>query len=146
MADEQKRERFVRWQNLTIVEMGKTINIFLGILFATLGFTISQLIRPEFVFLCDFSNISIIFGTALLFVSIVLFLLTVWNRQNDLRFTTKLTYEKWKNPGSNTVKEFRDLTKEYGDCTHFLFKWGLITAGLSEFLIMLGFSIKVIEY
>ena len=48
--EDKDNNSFVRWQQLSISEMGKMISLFLGIAFATIGFVVSQLIGADFIF------------------------------------------------------------------------------------------------
>ena len=135
-------ERFIRWQQITIAETGKTISLFLAVSFATIGFVINQLSRADFRFKNCWDNVFVISGTILLLVSISIFLYTILNRLKDFRKTTqKIKSEKDKDYFLKDKLEKE--TKKIGKITWALFNFGLWTFGISEFFIIIGFIIQV---
>lgn len=143
-SPENDNQSFVRWQQLTIDERGKSINLFLGMLFATLGFVISKLTDSDFSFSNDTSKWLILSGTSFNTLSIFLFILTILNRLKDFRITTRLAKISYIKQNGETDSLKRQATKA-GEETHKLHRSALIIFGISEVLIVLGFIFQIAE-
>ena len=90
-------ERFVRWQQITLKELGKVISLFLGIEFATIGFVVTQLTSLNLTCKNYWSVFLMMLGTVLLLINIIMFLYLTLNRLTDFRKTTqKIKAEKDK--------------------------------------------------
>jgi hypothetical protein len=87
---EKRNDSFVRWQQRSIDERGKTINLFLGMSLATIGFVITQLTKTEFKFVNCKSKTSIIVGTLLLLLSVLFLIWLTLNRLNDFRESARI--------------------------------------------------------
>ncbi len=147
MEDEPKKINkvsFIRWQQVSINERGKAINLFLSMSFATIGFVISQLIKTDFKFKCCCDEILIAVGTCLLLFHVIFLLSLVLNRLKGFRLTTKIAKLRDKNP-PDEVGLLRKENKEIDACTHFLFGLSVLIFAIAEPLIILGFIINVFD-
>ena len=135
-------ERFVRWQQITLKELGKVISLFLGIEFATIGFVVTQLTSLNLTCKNYWSVFLMMLGTVLLLINIIMFLYLTLNRLTDFRKTTqKIKAEKDKN--FSLINELDIETKKLGEITWSLFESSLLVFGISEGLIILGFVLKI---
>jgi hypothetical protein len=48
MSSNQYRERFIRWQSVTIIQLGYTVNLILGLATGSLGFSLTLLKDKHF--------------------------------------------------------------------------------------------------
>ena len=146
MADyntpENNNESFVRWQQKTLEERGKTINLFLGMSFATVGFVITQLMKNDFKFKTSCVEKLLGFGTSILLLAIVALIWLVLNRLKGFRITTQLAK-------SSHIKEngeidiLRKKSKKIDSSTHTLFTVSLVLFGIAETLVVIGFILQV---
>lgn len=139
---ENNNESFVRWQQLTIGERGKAINLFLGVLFATVGFVISRLTDDDFSFYSATSKWAILIGTLLGLLSICGFIAVILNRLKDFRLTTKiarLSYIK----ENGEIGSLRKQADKAGDVTHKFHRISLVLFALAELFVVVGFIIQV---
>ena len=82
-------ERFVRWQGRTIEQMGRVINLLIGIETAIVGFNISKLTEMEF-YPSDEVKFDLKAGTIILVLSLILLLFTQYNRLLSFRITAQI--------------------------------------------------------
>jgi hypothetical protein len=141
---DNNRESFIRWQQVTINERGKTINLFLGMSFATLGFVINELTKSDFHFRFCCDRFLIIVGTFLLLLNIVTLILLVLNRLKDFRLTTEIS-KKRECSDSSVITSLKKESECTGKVTHNLFILSLVLFTCAESLIVLVFIINVID-
>jgi hypothetical protein len=129
-----QKESFVRWQSITITQLGYALNLTLGFAAASLGFLLTLLKDREFTP----SNC----GKWAFVVSLLSHLLSmglgVWcvlNRLADFRETTQIAGDRaeLKRKGKSDteidseLKPRRDEVKRKGKCTWLLFKAQIVT-------------------
>lgn len=134
--------RFVRWQQLSISEMGKTISLFLGIAFTTIGFVVSQLISADFIFRNYWDKFLFSFGSVVLLAHIVVSLILTLNRLKDFKQTAKIVRAKLKNKKSD-IADLRQEVERISSKTWCLFSSSLWLFGIAELLIIIGFVVQI---
>jgi len=135
-----KNDSFVRWQSVSINQLGFTSNLIFTINLAVLGFLINKIIDKNFVLLCE--------GKALftigLFLMILCFLTGIainLTRLYDFRLTAKTARKREKNENSPELKNLRKTTKNLGKSTWIIFIIQLTLFGLGLISIFLSMII-----
>lgn len=141
-------ESFVRWQAITIGQLGYAIGLLLTIATAMLGFAFSLLKEKNFSLTCWQK---FLFSSALLLLvsSITLGLLCVINRLHDFRETTAIARdrEQWGRDGLQAVEiesklqSRRDHTKRLGKRTWGLFWSQAATFGLGTITLVVALAL-----
>jgi hypothetical protein len=132
--------RFVRWQSITLAQLGYTLNVILGLATASLGFAFVSLKQSDFELgkaRCPF-NASLL----LLFGSIACGIWCSVNRLCDFRQTARIARrEQQLFREDKELKTERQEVKRLGQRTWTIFWWqiGLFAAG--ETLLGLAFVI-----
>ena len=83
-------DKFVRWQQLTIGQLGNFTNLILTFSVATIGFAVDKLTNSEFELIC-FARPYYLLGVVVLFSSILIGLILALNRLLDFRKTMRKT-------------------------------------------------------
>ncbi len=127
----EDKERFIRWQRITIDYMGYAINTLLLITTASIGFIIAYLtettIRDQYFY-------AIFHGTIILVFNVLLLLALIVNRLIDFRGTTSNIKAK---------KEVVD-TKFVGKITWFLFYASILVFMMGQSFIVFGFINRIL--
>jgi hypothetical protein len=144
------RERYVRWQQRAISEMGKTINHFLTITIATLGFSVAYLLRDDFYLTDHTHKILVGLGVLLLVLNTGVLLFLIHNRQQDLRLTSQKVGLKKKEKCDNKshaedISYLTSKTKDLGNRTWTLYNLSLIIFFIAEILIVVGFACQIVN-
>lgn len=140
------RERFIRWQQLTIEQLSYANNLFLVLALAFLSFFSSQT-NLKFSFNCLLLTIQI-FSYLSLGVSFIIGILTVLNRLKDFRSTHQLVKnKKLRFEYHQKIRENLDITKieseinkyqmttdELGPKTWSLFQWQIWSFSIGTLL------------
>jgi hypothetical protein len=144
----EHRGSFVRWQAITIAQLGYVIGLLLSIATAMLGFAFTQVKdatwSPNPCEKFVFSG-----GLVLLTLSIAFALACAINRLCDFRETTKIARdrEKWVRKGceeleiDRQLKPRRDHTENLGKCTWILFWCKAATFSLGVLFLILALAI-----
>jgi hypothetical protein len=133
---------FVRWQAITITQLGYAVNLVLTFATASLGFVLSMVKDRDFTPNCwgrcflDFSGLA-------LGVSVAVGLWCVVNRLSDFRVTAKIarfrqTWPERKEPLS--IRRMRRTTKKLGKLTWQLFCWQVSTFAVGVLALMSSFA------
>ena len=133
---------FVRWQGRTIEELGKAINLLLGLCLATMGFVISKLLDKDFQFNSCSIKTTVIIGTSIILVSTILLLILIYNRLLAFRSTTQIARKREKNDTAN-ITDLRQEVKRKDKYTWTLFSLSIGSFILGELFIIIGFIIEV---
>ncbi|MEK7144586.1 MAG: hypothetical protein AAB794_01870 [Patescibacteria group bacterium] len=141
--EDKDNNSFVRWQQLSISEMGKMISLFLGIAFATIGFVVSQLISADFIFRNYWDKFLFSFGSVVLLAHIVVSLILTLNRLKDFKQTAKIARAIQKEESISTIDNLRDELEVVGGNTWCLFRSSLWLFGIAESLIIIGFIVQI---
>ena len=117
------RESFVRWQEITITQLGYAVNLILSFAAASLGFLLTLLKDNDFTprhLEKGFFDLSLV----LLGLSIVSGILCVINRLRDFRETKSIARDRarWKKKGISGV-QIDELLKPRRDDVNKLGKW-----------------------
>lgn len=134
---------FVRWQGITITQMGYAVNLILTLATASLGFAITLLkdakVHPGYC-----GRWVLFLGVLLLIASVAFGVLCVWNRLKDFEETAQIARcrEKMVDQGvaKPSIDEYlstrRDENDERGRRTKMLFAWQLRTFGFGVCLLV----------
>ena len=132
MANTNEDESFVRWQGITISQLGYAVNLILGLAVAALGFVITLLLNKEFI---PVSWMKCTFSVALLslLASIGIGIWCVVNRLRDFRATKEVARKREKGATDSELQPLRDLSGMLGSKTWWLFWWqiGMFGAGIA---------------
>ena len=129
MGEDKYRERFVRWQSITITQLGYAVNLILGLSTAALGFSLTLLKDPSFA-PQGLQKLFFDLSVSLLLASTGVGLWCVCNRLKDFRTTMRNTRvgDKLKRAHEPEAEIGRRLNKprtearKLGKCTWLLFK------------------------
>jgi hypothetical protein len=120
---------FVRWQGITIEQLGYSINLILTFSVASLGFAVNLLTNKDYnpdhwgkgLFLlgCFFLLISLGFG-----------IWVVLNRLKDFRTTAQIVKIKGRDAAVESLQCMRELAEKLGRRTRKLFSWQIATFGM----------------
>ena len=136
IADQEKdRESYVRWQELAITQLGYTINLFLTLSGAALGFALKILMQSQ----TPFSGPAhCLFHVALplLGLSIIAAIAANWTRVQDFRFTRRAARERMV--GGNNHEHYAKKADCYGDWTWGLFYFQTVSFGLGVVVFALS--------
>ena len=132
MANTNEDESFVRWQGITISQLGYAVNLILGLAVAALGFVITLLLNKEFI---PVSWMKCTFSVALLslLASIGIGIWCVVNRLRDFRATKEVARKREKGATDSELQPLRVLSGMLGSKTWWLFWWqiGMFGAGIA---------------
>ncbi len=144
----EHQESFIRWQGITIAQLGYVIGLFLTIATAMLGFAFT-LVKDGTLSTTPCEKA--VFSGALLLLtgSIVFGLICAINRLRDFRETTTIARdrEQWRRDGREAVdvdrslRPRRDHTKMLGECTWKLFWWQAGTFSFGALFLILALTI-----
>jgi hypothetical protein len=140
LRDEKFKERFIRWQKITLDQLSFLNNLIIVTSSGILTFEI-YLIFPEPKF--DINQMKIIlFSSICLSFSVMLGIITAINRLIDFKKTKELVRDRWKNESKNKIKDLELETDNLGRWT-----WNFFWGQLSFFLIGVGIlAILIILY
>ena len=136
----KKEGSFIRWQDITIRQMGYTINLILGLAAATLGFAITLLKEDIFFLSCwgkcffDIACLSFLF-------SIGFGIWLVLNRLKDFRVTMRIARRREGGDTEENLQPLRDITKRVGKRTWILLYCQVGSFGLGIILLILSIFI-----
>lgn len=140
------RESFTRWQSTTIQQLGYSINLFLALSTASLGFAFTVARNGDFQTHCWAKTLSSI--SLLLFaLSTSLGIAVTINRLCDFRKTSHIALdrERWLKEGASDVdgrlSERRAQVRRLGDRTWFLFYWQVAAFCVAILLLIIGLGI-----
>jgi len=132
---------FVRWQQKTLNERSNTVNLFLGMSFASVGFVITQPTKPDFYFKNCYDKFFIGIVSLVVLMAICLLVLMVLNRLRGFRITTQVA-RKAANGQIENFKIFRGRSDKIDKRTHSLFNTSLCIFVVGEIFIVVGFIIQ----
>jgi hypothetical protein len=144
----EHKESFVRWQGITIAQLGYVINLLLAFATASLGFGFSFVRECTFHPNC-FVRINFGLSLFLLLLSVVAGLLCVNNRLTDFRKTKDIARdrEQWCRDGVDPpeidarLSGRRTEVKTLGEKTWNLFRWQIWCFGLGAFFLVLTLAV-----
>jgi hypothetical protein len=148
MNNESKRtnDSFIRWQERSINELGKVINLLLSICLITIGFIVTKLLEQTFFAYNCYSKCLIIGGCLMLLLTIVLLLIIILNRLTSIRNTAHIARAREKNIIDNNIKKLRKEVKCKDQITWRLFISSIIIFSFGELSAIAGFAIQILKY
>lgn len=134
----EQKYRFVRWQTVLRDQLTFLNSLLLTISTGIVGFIISLLANPEFSLICC-QKIFFTSGFILTFISILMGLLTAFNRLLDFRTTVKKIKNEIAGSTQQDLVELKNSMDIYGKATWFFFYLQLISIGLGIMHLMIAF-------
>lgn len=135
----KKRDSFVRWQKITIDQLGYAVNLILALSTASLGFAVSLIVKKDFALTCG--GIIFFFLAILAFlISIALGIWCVINRLCDFRTTAETARRREEYASDQELYLLRAKYRKLGERTWTLF-WlqiGLFLYGILTFIASVG--------
>lgn len=130
---------FIRWQDISIRQLGFTTNLVLTIDIAIVGFVMSKIIDPLFILPCNGKALFTIglFILSLCFIAGIVINIT---RLYDYRLTAKTARKRTTDPNAQ-LDELRQTTKNLGTATWILLLIQLSLFGLGLVTVFLSFLI-----
>lgn len=122
-------ESFVRWQGITITQLGYAVNLIIGLTVATLGFSLSRLSDEKFI-LDGYGNWVFLISIICLLVSGGLGISCVINRLHDFRATAQISKNKENNSSKENIEGQRNLCQKLGARTWMFFKVQIVLFAL----------------
>jgi hypothetical protein len=137
-------DSFTRWQERLLNLRTHTINVFLGIDLATIGFIVSKILEKDFAFKNSFGAICLMSACILLLVNTIIILLLMLNRLNGFRKTTAIARKRSDtNIAGEELQKLRDESLENDNRTYWLFEVSTVLFSVGEFLAVIGFIIQI---
>lgn len=137
-----EKESFIRWQGRTIEELGKAINLLLGLCLATIGFVVSKLLDKDFHFINCNSRLIVFVGSIILLITVILLLFLIYNRLHAFKGTTQIARKRETNDRDN-INSLRTQVNQKDKLTWTLFNLSIVAFSLGELLVILGFIIEI---
>jgi hypothetical protein len=109
-----KDEKFTRWQQRSIEQLGFSINLILTLAWGTLGYTVATYDRTSSA--CPL-KCAFVFASVLLLCAVLFGIAASVTRLYDFRFTARTIREKEE----VEKNRLRAITNRLGSCTWFLF-------------------------
>src|SRR6266496_3651530 len=139
---------FIRWQAITITQLGYAVNLILGSATASLGFALTLAKDKEYAPGC-WGKCLWGFSVLLLLISVALGLWCVINRLRDFRKTKDIAKDREEMERANVAEAEirrklempREETRRIGETTWTLFNWQLGTFATAIPLLMIAFAV-----
>lgn len=131
-----KKDSFVRWQKISIQQLGFTTNLIFTINFALIGFIANKLTDTKFFILCNGKALFTI-GFIALSISFILGIIINITRLYDFRLTARTARISESTRESLALSNLKKKTKSLGKATWiiFLFQLTLFSIGITSLLI-----------
>jgi|WetSurMetagenome_2_1015567.scaffolds.fasta_scaffold365608_2 hypothetical protein len=128
---------FVRWQAMTIAQLGFASNLIFGLSVAVLGFEVTLLLNGTYEFGSFLPKFGFLLSLIAVAVSIGLGIWLVINRLRDFRATEKVARLREKNRPDSEIAPYRADYEKFSKMTWRLFNWqiGIFTLGLVFFFL-----------
>src|SRR5262245_44263863 len=137
MPQEDRNGSFVRWQSITNAQLTYSVNLFLGLGVATLGFQVTLLLNEKF-HPVGWQKYAFSTSMLTLVLSIGLGIWCVINRLRDFRATQKTARLREDGRSEEDLQPYRDLSEKLGSRTWRLFWWQIGTFGAGILLTVLA--------
>lgn len=126
-----KNESFIRWQNITIQQLGSVSNLILVLSTGLLAFQTPLLLQNKLNHCFSFTlSISSLF---ILLLSVIIAVFCALNRLKDFRLTAQIARKRETNEDEN-LDEMRNQSTSLGACTWVLFNiqiWSFTAGAIS---------------
>lgn len=133
--------RFARWQAHAISQLTYSINLFLGLSVASLGFQITTLLNRDSDFSC-WQKYSAWISLLALLISVKLGILCVLTRLLDFRNTAQIAKNKEGDENQTEIALLRKRTTTLGRLTWIIFALQIGSFGLGvAFVVLSTFSL-----
>ena len=135
-----KNDSFIRWQSVTIAQLGFTTNLVFTIVLAIIGFSFKIIANPKFELICG-EKVFFTFGFIFLIFSFISGIIINLTRLYDYRITAQIARKREKKPKDPDFVYLRSKAENLGRAT-----WILLWIQLSSFGIGSIFIISVLLY
>lgn len=133
-------QRFVRWQNITIKQLGFTTNLILTITVGVIGFVVNKIADENFKITSNGKALFII-GLFSLFLSFIMGIVINLTRLYDFRKTTRIVRKKMKNEKDSELYVLKKATECLGKASWIIFRIQIISFAFALTFILLSFII-----
>jgi hypothetical protein len=137
LTSKNHKESFVRWQGITISQLGYVVNLILGFATASLAFSVS-ILRDQSFPLQGWGRCFFRVSFIALVLSILSGMVCIWNRLRDFRLTTRIARDREQSRRDKKSEEQidsdlrtrRETVKTLGKLTWWLLYTQLVAFGL----------------
>jgi len=136
-------DKLIRWQKVTIDQLGFSSNLILTVNIAVIGFLINKIVDNKL--LIQEGKTIFTIGLILLILSFILGIALNLTRLYDFRLTTKITKIKSENINDSRLEDIRCITKCLGKITWTSFIMQVIIFTLGMILLLVSFLIMFSE-
>lgn len=142
MAEENESGSFVRWQGITLTQLGYAVNLILGLAVAALGFLVSLLLKVDFIPV-SWQKCAFFLALVSLLASVGFGMWVVVNRLRDFRVTKDIARRREKNKKDKKLPTLRDFSERLGKRTWWLFWWQIGTFGVGVLVLVVGVAASI---
>jgi hypothetical protein len=136
-------ESFTEWQERTLILRTKSINIFLSITLATIGFIISKILDKEFEFRNCCAAVFLGLGASVLLINTIALLILMLNRLKGFRITTQIAKKRSDPQCTEQIDELRKQSLAIDNKTHCIFQTSVFLFLIGEVFTVIGFGIQI---
>lgn len=142
---ERDRERFVRWQQITLQQLSYAINLVLIFAGAVIGFVINAALSERTALTAGEKG-AFLSALILLALSVLLGLSAVVTRLFDFRYTTQTARLDWQRGDAARSEQLRRRTDILGAATWCFFKLQLILFALGAIIAAIVFYLFIAAF
>jgi hypothetical protein len=132
---ENQNESFIRWQDISIHQLGAVNNLFIGLATGLLAFQ-TQLAFDQEVNLLPWETLIMAASLIFLFLSILVGCYLAWNRLSDFRLTAQIARKREKDQRGD-IAELRCKSKYLGNLTWSLIQWQAVLFALGSLVLLI---------
>lgn len=144
MPNDDPKGSFVRWQSITIAQLGYAINLILGFSVATFGFQITLLLDNKFNPI-SYQKFVFFISVILIFASLSFGIWAIINRLLDFRATKNAARKKEEKAPEKEIESYRIRYRKLGPRTWRLFWLQVGTFGAGVLFTILSVLASVIH-
>jgi len=137
MANKEPKGSFIRWQSTTIAQLTYSVNLFIGLGAAALGFLVALLLNDAFA-PAGIHRCAFVASLLAILLSLGFGIWCVINRLRDFRATEKAARLRERGEPDDKIQPYRDLYKRLGKATWTIFWWQIGTFGAGVLLMVIA--------
>ena len=137
--NENRIEKFVRWQGRSLDYLSYAINLILALSIAGIGFEAKMLSEDSFM-PSGLAKTAFMLSMALIFLASVAGFACIFNRLKDFKDTAAIARKKSKDEYDAELDELRDLVGILGKQTRRYFNWQASLFSIGVVLLILSLS------
>jgi hypothetical protein len=139
-----KNGSFLRWQTISINQLGFTSNLIFTVNLAILGFLVSNTMDINFILKCE-GKAFFTFGLIILILSFLTGIIINLTRISDFRLTARAARLREKDESDSRLEKLRQTTKFLGKLTWIIFIVQLSSFGLGLISVFISIAILYSE-